>query len=59
MSEIIDYGIRSSLPAEPESPASLGPNFLDTLDALSRIDPDIFKNWTILPPCRSISGERG
>jgi hypothetical protein len=42
-----DYGIQSNLPAQPESPAALGPKFLDTLDALSRIDPEIFTNWTI------------
>jgi hypothetical protein len=48
MSEIkFDYGIQSNLPAQPESPAALGPKFLDTLDALSRIDPEIFTNWTI------------
>lgn len=49
MSEIkFTYGIQSKLPAQPESPAALGSKFLDTLDALSRIDPDIFTNWTIL-----------
>jgi hypothetical protein len=48
MSEIkFDYGIQSHLPAQPESPASLGPKFLDTVDALSRIDPEIFTNWMI------------
>jgi hypothetical protein len=48
MSEIkFEYGIRSNLPAQPESPAALGPKFLDTLDALSRIDPDSFTNWRI------------
>ena len=49
MSEIkFDYSIRSSPLAHPDSPATLGPKFLDTLDALSRIDRDIFTNWTIL-----------
>jgi hypothetical protein len=49
MSEIkFDYSIRSSLPAHPDSPATLGPKFLDTLDALSRIDPEIFTNWKLL-----------
>jgi hypothetical protein len=49
MSEIkFRYGIGSALPAHPESPASLGPKFLDTLDTLSRIDPAIFTNWKIL-----------
>ena len=48
MSEIkFAYGIQSHLPAQPESPAALGPRFLDTLDALSRIDPEIFTNWAI------------
>jgi hypothetical protein len=48
MSEIkFAYGIESDLPAQLESPAALGPRFLDTLDALSRIDPEIFTNWTI------------
>ena len=43
MSEIkFDYGIQSHLPAQPESPAALGPKFLDTVDALSRIDPETF-----------------
>lgn len=49
MSEIkFRYGIGSALPAHPESPASLGPKFLDTLDTLSRIDPAIFTNWKVL-----------
>jgi len=49
MSEIkFDYKIRSDLPAHSQSPAALGPKFLDTLDALSRIDPAIFTNWKIL-----------
>jgi hypothetical protein len=49
MSEIkFDYGIESDLPARPESPAALGPKFLDTLDALSRIGPVIFTNWKVL-----------
>jgi hypothetical protein len=39
------YYIRSDLPAGLESPASLGAKFVDTLDALSRIDPTIFANW--------------
>jgi hypothetical protein len=48
MSEIkFDYGIQSDLPARPESPASLGARLLDTLDALTRIDPHIFTNWRI------------
>ncbi len=42
------YYIRSDLPAGLESPASLGAKFVDTLDALSRIDPTIFANWEIM-----------
>jgi hypothetical protein len=30
------YHIRASLPPKPETPASLGAKFLQTLDALSR-----------------------
>jgi Immunity protein 52 len=49
MSEIkFDYRISSELPAHPESPAALGPRFLDTLDALCRIDSAIFTNWKVL-----------
>jgi hypothetical protein len=49
MSEgIFDYQIRSELPAHPESPASLGNKFLNTLDALSRIEPTIFANWEVM-----------
>jgi hypothetical protein len=49
MSEIkFDYSIRSSLPVYPDSPAVLGAKFLDTIDALSRIDPAFFTNWEIL-----------
>jgi hypothetical protein len=42
------YGIRSDLPSNPESPASIGAKFLNTLDALSRIDPTIFANWQVM-----------
>jgi hypothetical protein len=41
------YCIRSELPAHPESPASIGAKFMNTLDALSRIDPTVFCNWDI------------
>jgi hypothetical protein len=48
MSEIkFEYEIHSDLPAHPDSPAALGAKLLDTLDALSRIDADIFTNWEI------------
>jgi hypothetical protein len=42
------YGIRSDLPPHPESPASIGAKLLNTLDALSRIDPTTFCNWDIM-----------
>jgi hypothetical protein len=42
------YHIRASLPPKPETPASLGAKFLQTLDALSRIDPAIFTNWQVM-----------
>ncbi len=49
MNEIkFDYSIRSDLRAGPENPASLGTKFVATLDALSRIDPTIFKDWQVL-----------
>ena len=49
MSEIeFYYYIRSDLPACPQSPASLGAKFVDTLDALSHLDPTIFKNWEVM-----------
>lgn len=48
MKEYFDYSIRSALPGHPESPASIGAKFLDTLDALSCIDPKIFANWKIM-----------
>jgi hypothetical protein len=48
MKEYFDYSIRSALPSHPESPASVGAKFLDTLDALSRIDQKIFTNWKIM-----------
>jgi hypothetical protein len=48
MKEYFDYSIRSAWPGYPENPASLGAKYLDTLDALSRIDPKIFANWKIM-----------
>lgn len=42
------YGIRSKLSAHPESPASIGAKLLNTLDALSRIDPIVFSNWQVM-----------
>src|SRR5262249_15404597 len=43
-----EYYICSVLPANPESPASVGAKVLNTLDALSSIDPALFANWQIL-----------
>jgi hypothetical protein len=41
------YFIHSKLPRRDEMPAVIGPKFLDTLDALSGIDP-LFTNWNVL-----------
>jgi hypothetical protein len=43
-----DYSICSALPAHPENPAALGAKFLETIDALTRIDPTIFADWQII-----------
>lgn len=49
MSELaFTYGIRFILPENPQGPASIGAKFVDTLDALTRIDPTIFTNWAIM-----------
>jgi hypothetical protein len=49
MNEInFDYLIRSSLPSAPELPDLLGEKFVDTLDALSSIDPIIFADWQVM-----------
>jgi hypothetical protein len=49
MSDIqFDYSIRSRLPINLESPASIGAKFVETLDALSRVDPTIFTNWAVM-----------
>ena len=42
------YNIRSDLPPRPEDPAVLGTRFLNTLDALSRIDPNVFHDWQVM-----------
>ena len=42
------YYIRSDLPPRPENPAALGARFLNTLDALSRIDPNVFHDWQVM-----------
>jgi hypothetical protein len=43
-----DYSIRSGWSPRQESPASLGAKFLNSIDALSRIDPTIFTNWQVM-----------
>ncbi len=48
MSQIaFDYSIRSELPLNSETPASIGAKFVETLDALTRIDPAVFTNWEV------------
>ena len=42
------YNIRSELPPRPEDPAALGARFLNTLDALSRIDASVFHDWQVM-----------
>jgi hypothetical protein len=42
------YYIRSDLPPDAQSPASLGSKFLETLDALGRIDSTVFPNWEVM-----------
>ena len=42
------YAIHSRLPKNPESPASVGTKFVRTLDALTNIDPLVFKNWEVM-----------
>jgi hypothetical protein len=42
------YSIRSQLPGRRESAAELGEKFIDTLDALTRIDPSVFTNWQVM-----------
>lgn len=42
-----NYSIRSGLPFDSENSASIGAKFVDTLEALTRIDSTIFTNWEI------------
>jgi hypothetical protein len=42
------YNIRSDLPPRPEEPATLGTRLLNTVDTLSRIDPNAFRDWEIM-----------
>ncbi len=41
------YDIRSGWRGRVEKPASIGEKFLQTLDALSVIDPVLFVNWKL------------
>jgi len=41
------YNIRSELPPRPEDPAAPGKRLLKTLDALSRIDPNAFRDGQV------------
>jgi hypothetical protein len=56
MKEYFDYSIRSAPGSQDETSGTLGARFLNTLDALNRIDPTIFTNWQImdLPASASI-----
>jgi hypothetical protein len=56
MKEYFKYSIRS-VPGATESSNALGAKFLDSLDAISRVDPKIFANWEIMdfPARASIS----
>jgi hypothetical protein len=48
MTESFKYSIRSAPPVGLESSNALGAKFLNSLDALSRIDPTIFTNWQVM-----------
>lgn len=49
MNEIrCDYSIRFSLPSSLDTPASIGAKFVETLDALSAIEPGIFGDWEVM-----------
>lgn len=48
MNEFFKYSIRSAPPVGAESSSTLGAKFLDSLDALNRIDPTIFTNWQVM-----------
>jgi hypothetical protein len=48
MNEFFKYSIRSAPPVGAESSNTLGTKFVNTLDALNRIDPAIFTNWEIM-----------
>jgi hypothetical protein len=55
MNEIhCDYSIRFGLPSSPDAPVSIGAKFVETLDALNAIEPEIFGGWRVMDfPARS------
>jgi hypothetical protein len=48
MEEYFDYSIRSAPSGQAESSSTLGARFLNSIDALNRIDPTLFTNWEIM-----------
>jgi hypothetical protein len=50
------YSLRSEWPRRVETPSAIGANFVDMLDALSRVDP-IFGDWILLDPPNPSSGD--
>lgn len=48
MKEDFKYSIRSAPGAQAETSSTLGTRFLNSLDALNRVDPTIFTNWEIM-----------
>jgi hypothetical protein len=48
MNEFFKYSIRSAPPVGAETSSTLGAKFLNSLDALNRIDSTIFTNWQIM-----------
>ncbi len=55
MKDYFKYSIRSAPGAQAESANTLGVKFLNTIDALGRIDPTIFANWQIMDFPKSAS----
>ena len=43
-----DYDIHADLPVRTEAPASIGSKFLETLEALSGVDPTVFVDWQVM-----------
>lgn len=55
MNEInCDYSIRFELPSTPDFARAIGAKFIETLDALTTINPAIFEDWEVMDfPARS------